>query len=73
MRVYFIKAFTLEDGRTVKPGQDVTMWDATQAINSGCAVPYDQRKAYESHAEKKTTPQGPGAKKGTPKKTKSKN
>ena len=65
MRVYFIKQYQMPDGVVIHPGQDVTMWDATPALESGAAVPYEMRRAYESQTEKKTVPQSSGAKKAT--------
>ena len=70
MRVYFIKDFTLDDGRTIKAGQDAILWDATRAINSECAIPYDQK--YESQAKTPAKPQSGGTKKGTPSQAKKK-
>ena len=38
----------MPDGVVIQPGQDVTMWDATPAMESGAAVPYEMKKAYEA-------------------------
>ena len=64
MKVHFIKPWTLEDGRVIKPGQWATLWDANPAINAGAAVPYNQKNIYESQAKSPAKPQS-GKKKET--------
>lgn len=72
MKLHFIKPWTLEDGRVIKPGQWATLWDANPAINAGAAVPYNQKDIYESQAKSPTKPQSGGTKKGTPSQAKKK-
>lgn len=72
MKLHFIKPWTLEDGRVIKPGQWATLWDANPAINAGAAVPYNQKNIYESQAESPAKPQSGGTKKGTPSQAKKK-
>ena len=60
MRLYFIKDYKLPDGRVIKAGKDATLWDATDALKTKSAVPYDQRQGYEPQTEAKTTPQSAG-------------
>lgn len=71
MRVFFIKDF-LQDGRLFKAGSNAILWDATDAISSKSAIPYDQRSKVtedEPQTKKKTIPQSSGTKENSKSKT----
>jgi hypothetical protein len=73
MRVYFLKDFK-QDDRLFKAGTDATLWDASEALK-GFAVPYEQKRAYESQTKPEAAPESRGTQKASSKKTaaKSKN
>jgi hypothetical protein len=54
MKVYFKKPW-----REYKPGS-YDLWDAKEALKSGCAVPYDKRYSNESQTEPEAEPQSAG-------------
>lgn len=68
MKVYFIKDYiNPDDGRLLKAGQAIDIWDEREAINKGFAVPYNQRHLInESFTETQATAQSAGQKKGNP-------
>lgn len=71
MRVIFIKNYTLPDGREIKPGEDITLWDATEVLKLKVAIPYGERR-NEPQTEPKATPEGAGKDTEDPIKTKTK-